>query len=428
MFHRFVSSQNTLWATMAAIVCVACASANADSDDLWTEMSYDDAVAHSAEHESVLLVYATAAWCGPCRQMERTTWVDPSVASWFKEHGTAFKFDVDHNRELSQQLRIRAMPTMIAYRNGKAFDQVVGARSAEQLITWLDDVREGRSAVERMRQDLEQAEAAGEGIDGMERMEFARTLAQAGQLDEATDQYIWLWENILEHEPAMVGVRGSYMLSEIRRLAAEHPPARERFVELRAKYLTAMNEGTATSQQVSDWIDLASVVNDTDSILEWFDTIKHEPRQIAQLSRHADTIANLLVNEDRWADIALLYPNPLAKLEDEVRHIEQMSEVLDEAEVARMRTMMVQRMRQSTAVQYAALLAAGQDELAERLATALFDVDESPLSRTAFVATALRADQPRDIHDQWLTEARGNGVNVTSLRNKLHSMLNDDAS
>src|SRR4051812_12591822 len=50
-------------------------------------------------------------------------------------------------------------------------------------------------------------------MDMMERMNAARALASAGKLDEATDAYVWLWEHMLEHEPAMLGVRASFMLA-----------------------------------------------------------------------------------------------------------------------------------------------------------------------------------------------------------------------
>lgn len=41
----------------------------------------DAAFVRSAEKGIPTLVYVQAAWCGPCRRMERTTFADPAIAA-----------------------------------------------------------------------------------------------------------------------------------------------------------------------------------------------------------------------------------------------------------------------------------------------------------------------------------------------------------
>jgi len=87
----------------------------------------------------------------------------------------------------------------------------------------------------------------------MGRMQLARALASAGKLDEATDAYSWLGEHMLEHEPAMVGVRFSFMLAEIGDLVARHPPARAKFATLRD---AAAPQPESASASFDDWVAL----------------------------------------------------------------------------------------------------------------------------------------------------------------------------
>jgi len=157
-----------------------------------------------------LLVDATAVWCDPCKAMDRTSWIDPAVVAWIGEHAIAIQVDVDAEPATAKQLEIRAMPTVIAFRDGIEFDRSVGLKQPAELLSWLDGLLRGETALAKLR-----VEAAQQPTGMLGRMSVARTLANSPNLDEATEAYAWLWEHILEHEPAMFGVRASFMLAEI---------------------------------------------------------------------------------------------------------------------------------------------------------------------------------------------------------------------
>ena len=56
---------------------------------LFEDLSFEEARARAAAQDKYLLVDATAIWCHPCRQMDATTWLDPRVATWCKEHANS---------------------------------------------------------------------------------------------------------------------------------------------------------------------------------------------------------------------------------------------------------------------------------------------------------------------------------------------------
>ncbi|KAI0401260.1 thioredoxin-like protein [Xylaria palmicola] len=73
----------------------------------------------------VVIVDAFAVWCGPCKAIAPLI-VKMSDDEKFKDVFFA-KIDVDELPELSQELGITAMPTFVAFKDGKLSDKVVGA-------------------------------------------------------------------------------------------------------------------------------------------------------------------------------------------------------------------------------------------------------------------------------------------------------------
>jgi len=48
------------------------------------------------------------------------------------------KVDVDNNQELSSRFQIRAIPTLLFFKNGEVKEQVVGMTSKRELIAKID--------------------------------------------------------------------------------------------------------------------------------------------------------------------------------------------------------------------------------------------------------------------------------------------------
>ena len=83
-----------------------------------------------------VLVDFWAEWCPPCKAMEPT--ID-ELAETLADTVKIVKLDVDSNPGITVQYNVRAMPTLIVFKNGEPVDLRVGAgQSRVQLIKWLD--------------------------------------------------------------------------------------------------------------------------------------------------------------------------------------------------------------------------------------------------------------------------------------------------
>jgi thioredoxin 1 len=102
---------------------------------LFSPMTYKQAV-ESAKGK-LLLVDATATWCGPCQMMERDTWPDAALTSWVQDNAVAVQLDVDQDAQSAKDLGITGMPTVILLKDGKELGRLVGYAKPDALLSWL---------------------------------------------------------------------------------------------------------------------------------------------------------------------------------------------------------------------------------------------------------------------------------------------------
>ncbi|MBU4263313.1 MAG: thioredoxin [Proteobacteria bacterium] len=104
----------------------------------------DDKVVHVTDgdfQEKVLksdiptLVDFWAPWCGPCKAIGPMI---NEIAGEFEGKVKIAKMNVDENPETPGKYGIRAIPTLIFFKDGKVADQITGAVGKTQLVAMLE--------------------------------------------------------------------------------------------------------------------------------------------------------------------------------------------------------------------------------------------------------------------------------------------------
>ena len=99
-----------------------------------TDASVEQEVLKSA---GAVLVDFWAEWCGPCKM------IGPILEEIAQEYDGRLKIgkvNIDDQQALASQHGIRAIPTLLVFKNGEVADQIVGLKSKRDLKTNLDRV------------------------------------------------------------------------------------------------------------------------------------------------------------------------------------------------------------------------------------------------------------------------------------------------
>jgi len=81
--------------------------------------------------KGLVLVDFWAAWCGPCKMMGP---VINGVAEEAGDQATIAKLNVDHNQDLAQRYKVRSIPTLILFKDGKEINRYVGVKQKKFLL------------------------------------------------------------------------------------------------------------------------------------------------------------------------------------------------------------------------------------------------------------------------------------------------------
>ena len=79
-----------------------------------------------------VVFYFTAEWCGPCKQTR-------PIVEEMKREGFEFQIiDADYEQLLVKRFGIKSVPTFILFENEKEIDRTTGAKTKEELQSFIN--------------------------------------------------------------------------------------------------------------------------------------------------------------------------------------------------------------------------------------------------------------------------------------------------
>ena len=97
-----------------------------------SDSSFENDVVNAAEPS---IVDFWAEWCGPCRMIAP---IFEELAKVYQGKINFYKMNVDENSNTPAKFGVRGIPTLIIFKNGKVFDQIVGAVPKDHIAKLLD--------------------------------------------------------------------------------------------------------------------------------------------------------------------------------------------------------------------------------------------------------------------------------------------------
>lgn len=97
-----------------------------------TDATFENDVLKST---GLVLVDFWADWCGPCKALA------PILADLADEYPEVrvVKVNADENKEVSQQMAVRGLPSLLLFSDGKECARLLGTQSKTRLAALLDE-------------------------------------------------------------------------------------------------------------------------------------------------------------------------------------------------------------------------------------------------------------------------------------------------
>lgn len=104
----------------------------------FSQVSLEKAQKQASKSGKLIFIDAYTDWCGPCKRMAATTFMDPEVAEFFNENFVNLKVEMEKDAdgpEIAQRYRVRAYPTLLFIDgDGNLKKTVIGFKSKNQLL------------------------------------------------------------------------------------------------------------------------------------------------------------------------------------------------------------------------------------------------------------------------------------------------------
>lgn len=104
----------------------------------FSKMSFEKAIRQAKSSGKLIFIDVHTTWCGPCKEMAKTTFTDAEVGKVFNQRFINLKIDAENDADgpmISKAYTVSAYPTLLFINGeGKLVRKLVGKQSKEKLL------------------------------------------------------------------------------------------------------------------------------------------------------------------------------------------------------------------------------------------------------------------------------------------------------
>lgn len=119
--------------------------AKASSGIKFSKMTLEKAMKQAQATGKIIFIDVHTSWCGPCKEMAKTTFTDSEVGSVFNERFINLKIDAEKDADgpmVSKAYTVSAYPTLLFINGeGKLVRKLVGKQSKEKLLAAVSAIK-----------------------------------------------------------------------------------------------------------------------------------------------------------------------------------------------------------------------------------------------------------------------------------------------
>ncbi|WP_300666416.1 thioredoxin domain-containing protein [Fluviicola sp.] len=120
-------------------------SAMAASGIKFTKIPFEKAVKQAQSSGKLIFIDVHTSWCGPCKEMAKTTFQDSEVGKEFNKRFINLKIDAEKDADgpmISKAYTVSGYPTLLFINGeGKLVRKLVGKQSKEKLLAAISAIK-----------------------------------------------------------------------------------------------------------------------------------------------------------------------------------------------------------------------------------------------------------------------------------------------
>lgn len=111
----------------------------------FSKLTFQKAIKQAQATGKIIFIDVHTSWCGPCKEMAKTTFSDSEVGNVFNQRFINLKIDAEQDEDgpmISKAYSVGAYPTLLFINGeGKMVKKLVGKQSKEKLLAAVSTIK-----------------------------------------------------------------------------------------------------------------------------------------------------------------------------------------------------------------------------------------------------------------------------------------------